>query len=279
MRCQTAVIGLLTSTLLLAGCTSFTKGASALDEARLMAHLLPAEALLVGEQHDAPDHQRLHARVVTHLTARGQLAALTLEMAERGTTTAGLPPEADEARVRAALRWSDAAWPWKAYGPAVMAAVRAGVPVLGANLPRTQQAHAMADETLDASVPPPSLARLRLLVRDGHCGLLPEVRVPAMTRIQIARDRSMAATLTQAARAGSTVVLLAGQNHVRRGIGVPLHLPHGMEARVLLAVAGAADLTAGPEDITRRDRVWVTPAVAPVDDCAGLRGAPGSRTP
>ena len=49
----------------------------------------------------------------------------------------------------------DADWPWADYGPVVMAAVRAGVPVAGANLPRAQTRTAMQDSTLDARLPAP----------------------------------------------------------------------------------------------------------------------------
>jgi hypothetical protein len=58
---------------------------------------------------------------------------------------------------------------------------------------------------------------------------------------------------------------------VRRGIGVPLHLPADIEARVLLAVAGPTDAGAAPEDLTSRDRTWVTPPVDPVDYCKKLQ--------
>ena len=65
--------------------------------------LLPADALLLGEQHDAPDHQRIHQTVVQALAARGELAALALEMAEQGHSTAGLAREANEELVRAEI--------------------------------------------------------------------------------------------------------------------------------------------------------------------------------
>ena len=81
---------------------------------------LPADVLLLGEQHDAPDHQRLQRETVAWLASRGQLAALVMEMAERGHSTQGLPRDASEAQAQAALQWDDAAWPWKAYGPAVV---------------------------------------------------------------------------------------------------------------------------------------------------------------
>ena len=131
---------LLLATLgLLAGCSSLPPEA---------ARALPADLLLLGEQHDAPAHQSLHLRTVRDLAARGQLAALALEMADQGGSSAGLPRDASEGDVRAALRWNPQAWPWEPYAPAVMAAVRAGVPVLGANLPRERMREAMADATL-----------------------------------------------------------------------------------------------------------------------------------
>jgi len=183
------------SGLLLAGCATLPPDA---------ARALPADALLLGEQHDAPAHQRLHRDTVHELARRGQLAALALEMADRGVSTAGLPPQADEAAVQRALGWSDRAWPWAAYAPAVMAAVRAGVPVLGANLPRQEMAATMNDESL-----------------------------APMARIQIARDLAMATTVSEAVRPGRTVVLLAGSGHVDEALGVPQHLPPTLKARAV----------------------------------------------
>src|SRR6476469_7838637 len=114
-----------------------------------VAELLPADVLLVGAQHDDPGHQVRHRDLVQSLAVRGKLAAVAIEMAEQGTSTAGLPREADDSTVRASLGWDDAGWPWQAYAPAVLAAVRAGVPVLGANLPRERLRAAMQDASLD----------------------------------------------------------------------------------------------------------------------------------
>ena len=195
--------------------------------------LLPADAILQGEQHDAPAHQRAHERAVQTLAARGVLATVAIEMAEQGGSTAGLPRDANEEQVRAALRWNDQAWPWADYQAAVMAAVRAGVPVVGANLPRSQIAGAMEDASLDLLLPATALATQRDAIREGHCGLLPEAQVAPMARVQIARDRAMARTLVQARAQGKTVLLLAGKRHVDALLGVPLQLPAGFSARVL----------------------------------------------
>jgi len=122
--------------LLVAGCAHAPALPFGPAETARLAALLPADALLLGEQHDAAEHQQLERRVVDWLAGRGELVALAIEMAEQGRNTVGLPRNAGEAEVRAALAWTDKGWPWANYGPMVMAAVRAGVPVLGANLPR-----------------------------------------------------------------------------------------------------------------------------------------------
>ncbi len=67
---------------------------------RQLQRLLPADVLLMGEQHDAPSHQQLQRTVVQLLAEQGMLAAVALEMAEQGTSTAGLPANASEQQVR-----------------------------------------------------------------------------------------------------------------------------------------------------------------------------------
>ena len=261
-----------------AGCaTPAPLGAAA--QARL-ATLLPADVLLLGEQHDAPAHQQLQRQAVQWLAARGALAALALEMAEQGRSTAGLPRDASEADVQHALAWRDAGWPWKTYRLVVMAAVRAGVPVLGANLPAARQREAMRDATLDARLPPAALAEQQQRMRDGHCGLLPESQIGPMTRVQIARDIAMADTVRAARQPGRTVLLVAGNGHVHRALGVPLHLPPDLTTKVLSAQSGQAQAAIDsevtdtlPAHTSGADLLWPTPPVPPRDYCAELRRA------
>lgn len=192
------------------------------------------DALLLGEQHDAGTHAELQRQYVHDLARRGTLAALALEMAERGASTAGLPRAAREDEVRSALRWNEQAWPWERYGPAVMAAVRAGAPVLGANLPRARMRAAMEDAALDQLLPGPALKAQQQAIRRGHCELLPESQIRPMARIQVARDREMARTIESALATGRTVVLLAGAGHVQPDLGVPRHLAATVRVRPLV---------------------------------------------
>jgi uncharacterized iron-regulated protein len=233
--------------------------------ARLEA-VLPADVLILGEQHDAVEHQHIEQQVLALLAARGTLAAVALEMADTGVSTSALKPSATEQQVRNALSWNDKGWPWAAYGPAVMTAVRAGVPVLGANLPRAQMPASMADSQLDTRLPGPALKAQQQLIRIGHCNLLPESQITPMTRIQIAKDITMANTLAQSVLPGKTVLLLAGSGHADRLLGVPQHLPADLKTKAIRLRAG----TAGSESREAFDAVWATPALAEKDYCEGL---------
>ena len=249
------------------------------EQARLSA-LLPADVLLLGEQHDAPEHQHLQRNTVQWLAAQGQLAAVAMEMAERGRSTAGLPASASQSDVRAALAWHDAGWPWSTYGPVVMAAVRAGVPVLGANLPMARLRDAMGDAGLDARLPPDALRTQQRRIREGHCHALPETQIAPMTRVQIARDVAMADTVRAAAQAGRTVLLVAGNGHVQRDLGVPLHLPREFKAKVVMAQADPAPIATQSIAIDTRsdpraaDLLWPTPPTPARDYCADFKPKP-----
>jgi uncharacterized iron-regulated protein len=258
-----SAIATATLTVLLTGCATRM---DALAERRL-ASLLPADVILLGEQHDADAHRDVQRAFIEALAARGQLAALVMEMADRGLSTVGLPRDASPAQVQASLHWDDGGWPWARYAPVVMAAVRSGVPVLGGNLPRSELRQSMNEPGLDQHLDGPALARQREAIRVGHCDLLPAARLMPMVRVQLARDASMARTVTEAASTGKTVLLIAGGGHVLRDVGIPTHLSKALRVRSVLAVAGTPEAGA-PSDA---DLVWETAALAPRDHCAELR--------
>lgn len=250
----------------------FAVGHRALTPGQLVAACSRARLCLVGEQHDNPDHHALEAWIVAALARTGTMAALALEMADAGARFDG-PRDATDAEVRAALRWSDAGWPWAWYGAPVMAAVRAGIPVVGVNLPRSAIRTAMRDPRWDASVPPAVLRRIRDDVAAGHCGLLPAAQLPAMTRVQLARDDSMAAHSLALVQPGRTVVLLTGAFHADKTVGIALHLAaHAAQPSdafsLLLQGLGPDVRAALPSGY---DAVWFTPGTPPVDHCAPLR--------
>ena len=231
----------------------------------------PTDALLLGEQHDAPQHQDIQTQVVAWLAGQGLLAALTLEMAKQGGSTQGLNAQASAAQVQTALDWDERAWAWAAYGPAIMAAVRRGVPVFGANLSSADLRSAMQDRSLDQTLTETALSTQQQRIRDGHCQLLPESQIAPMTRIQIARDRAMAQTIGRVALAGRTVVLLAGHGHVVRSLGVPQHLPASLTVSSVQLLAGTVqEGSAAGADF---DQVWPTGPIPQRDYCAEFKAS------
>ena len=262
-----ARLGAAIAALALAGCASHPAVVPSAQWPAQLESALPTDVLLLGEQHDAPDHQRLQRDTVQWLAARGRLAAVVLEMAERGHSTAALARDATEAQVQSALQWNDAAWPWSAYGPVTMAAVRAGVPVLGGNLPRSAMAAATQETRWDNHLAAPARQQLLDALQDGHCGLLPAARLPAMARIQIARDANMALTAQEAVRPGQTVLLVAGGEHVLRHRGIPTHWPQNIRSKVASAHTEQAQAAIK----TGVDIVVATPPLPPHDACEALR--------
>jgi uncharacterized iron-regulated protein len=263
-RAVTVALPSLALAAIVAGC-ALLPSATTPDAPSRVLRLLPADVLMLGEQHDAPEHHVIERDTVQALATDGRLAALAIEMAEEGQSTTYLKPDATQAQVQTALSWNDKAWPWTDYGPAIMAAVSAGVPVVGANLPRERMKDAMADVSLDAQLGDAQRAQQQQAVRDGHCGLLPEAQIVPMTRIQIARDRAMAQAALKARVPGKTVLLITGAGHATKTLGVAQHLPTDVRVKSIRLVAGEADQAPG------YDALWRTPALPPKDYCATLR--------
>jgi uncharacterized iron-regulated protein len=276
MNCRSAVTlralrlwGICLLVTVLSACESGLL-ARAPDQA-LLNQLLPADVLLLGEQHDAPAHQARQRKVLNGLLARGELAALVIEMAEQGASSEGLPPDSAEAQVRASLRWtaSEAAgWDWTVYGSLVMNAVQAGVPVLGGNLPRAALRGTMQDASLDTRLSPMAWNAQQTQIREGHCGLLPESQVVPMTRVQVARDLTMARTAQAAVRPGKTVLLVAGNQHVRRDLGVPLHLNPALVSKTVVMASGES---VEPSEGNAAHQVWRTAPTPERDHCAEFK--------
>ena len=249
--------------------------ASTPESVALQLQRLPAfDVLLLGEQHDNPDHQRIALQVVAQLAARQGLAALVMEMADRGKTTQGLPFDANEADVQRALQWNDSAWPWRAYGPVVMAAVGKGIAVWGGNLPRNQMRDVMTQVVMDIRLDPQALKEQQEAIREGHCNALPESQIAPMARIQIARDIAMAQTIAAAAHnsAPRSVVLLAGYGHVNKLVGIPRHWQNPAARYQAVRLLGSAQGEAVRVPASASfDAIWPTAPIPPKDYCAEFK--------
>ncbi|WP_421683666.1 iron(III) ABC transporter [Stutzerimonas urumqiensis] len=251
-----------------------------LSAGELVGALTEAPRVLVGERHDNPDHHALQAWLLAAADRRGAAPSLLLEMLVpsqqarasdvQQAIAAGTPPP----DLETALAWEQG-WPWPLYGELVTQAMRREQPVLAANLdPDEIKRIYRARPALPQGAATESAVRDALLaqIRESHCGLLPESQLPAMLAVQQQRDRRMAERLLAAP---TPAWLFAGAFHVRKDLGVPLHLADlGAQGpvRVLMLAEAGESVTA-----TQADYVWYTPPRPAEDHCAALRGSHGTR--
>jgi uncharacterized iron-regulated protein len=241
---------------------------------QLLERLAVAPKVLVGERHDNPDHHALQLWLLRALAAQRPQGSLLLEMLTpdqqvkvdqvRAVIASGQAPQ----DMLNALAWQPG-WAWSLYGPLVQHALRQPYPLLAANLERREimQVYAQVPQ-LDgqASTAQPVREALFKQIRQSHCNLLPESQLPAMLAVQQQRDRRMAEALLAAPEPS---LLFAGAFHVRRELGVPLHLQDlradaGVQVLILAEVGSQVAVESA-------DYVWFTPAQPEQDHCAKLR--------
>lgn len=255
-----------------------------LDAGTLVERLAAATAIVVGERHDNPEHQRLERWLIARLAERGVLGGVAMEMLEdrqsvrRAQVASPRPWRLDDAALRQALAWRDG-WDWSAYGPVVREALRRGVPLAAANLPRPR-IREIVDEGRPPALPAAVATAQRRALIEGHCGLLPDGMLDGLLAAQVARDRAMAAAL---ADLPALALLICGSGHARRDVGVALHAGEKPLCVGLVEVAPGqawhAALPASVDPGPPFDLAWFTlPVPGRHDPCAELRerfAAPG----
>lgn len=246
-----------------------------LSPAQLLDRLAAAPRVMVGEQHDNPDHHALELWLVRALAGRRPNGSVLLEMLNPNQQSAVTAAQSAAAKgdtpsdLIGALHWQPG-WDWSQYGPLATWLVKQPAPLQAANLDRSEIMEIYRKKPgLQGAASTTAQVREALLedIRESHCGLLPESQLPAMLAVQQQRDRRMAERFKAAPE---PAVLIAGGFHARRDLGVPLHL-QDLDAAQGLQVVMLAEVgkSVAPE---QADYVWYTPAQPPTDYCAQMRG-------
>jgi uncharacterized iron-regulated protein len=242
-----------------------------LSPEQLVQRLADAPRVLVGEKHDNPDHHALQLWLLRVMQSQRPQGSLLLEMLqpEQQALVDGLKQSSPlPADLPKALAWQ-AGWDWAQYGPIVREALGRPYPLLAANLSPDEIRQAYrhpSSPSGERSNAPEVVKALTEQVRAGHCDLLPPSQLPAMLAVQQQRDRRMAERLLSAPQ---PALLFAGSYHVRKDLGVPLHLADlGAQgaSKVLLLTEVGEVVEPGMADF-----VWYTAALPEQDYCAQLR--------
>jgi uncharacterized iron-regulated protein len=268
-----------------------------IDSTALVEHLTRGRFVLLGEQHDNPDHHRLQAWLLRALIATGRRPAVGFEMFTSDDAPAIARHLAahptDAAGLAQAVDWERSGWPdWAMYRPIAEAALDVGLPVVAANLSQSmaravgQSGVSALEATLVArlGLDRPLAADLRTAmaqeIRDAHCGYASEPRVEAMIIVQRARDAQMAESLIAAGQQEGAV-LIAGAGHARRDYGVPAYLAGKAPDASVVSLAflevsqDKLDPPAYAAWFRRQtlpfDYVWFTPRVDDQDPCTAFK--------
>jgi len=282
------VASLLLATVLLAACAAPRDPVPDADPAALAQALARAPVVLLGEVHDNAAQHALRLQALARLLQGGARPVFAFEQFDREQQA---PLDAARAAggsvAERAGRMIEAAggrgWKWDFYRPYVELALQYDLPVIAANLSRGQAMRvgqegvaAVFDEgerralRLDAVDPAVLKAQVQEVER-GHCGRMPAEALEPVARAQIARDAVLAASI--APYAGRGVVLITGNGHARRDIGVVRHLAPEIAAHTV--TIGLLERESAPEESAQEragafDVAFFTVAQARKDPCAGV---------
>jgi uncharacterized iron-regulated protein len=272
------IAGNALAALLLTGCAAGTRDTDLTPRA-LAAQMQQRPVVLLGEVHDNVEQHAVRAQALALLLKAGQRPALAFEQFDRQ-----LQPDIDRVRAQAAadtvdrlIVLGDPRWNWRLYRPFLELAVRYQLPVVAANLSRADATRVSKDGFgavfdpseqhelgLDA-LPAELLLAQQQAVDEGHCHRMPAQMLPALARAQIARDATLARSIGPYLQRG--VVLLTGNGHIRRDIGVPRFVPAEQRDRLISIALIEDDRSDGDVPAHAFDAIFRTPAQRRVDPC------------
>jgi uncharacterized iron-regulated protein len=263
---------------------------SFIDAAMLQQELAQAKYLLIGEKHDNPDHHRLRQQFLAQL--RPDIALVSFEMLDHSSQAQLdllMGVDAESTNIRESLDWDDAGWNWDFYGPLLSQLLQDRVAVRAANISSADVMEVYAGELNQiaaAVLTPTQVQELEQEIDASHCGMLPASQFAAMVRVQQARDYQMARSLLDELTEGELPpagmrVLVAGNYHIRKDLGVPKYLQaldSAGDEVVTLAYLEVAEGVMEPQRLLELaytadafDYVWFTPAAVEQDYCAAFQ--------
>ncbi|WP_158228884.1 ChaN family lipoprotein [Chitinimonas sp. BJB300] len=273
MRCS-----LPSRVLVLAGlCCNLVACATAPSTPKpLSAVLTGSNTVLLGEVHDNAVVHAFRLAALRQAVEAGWRPAIAMEQFDREKQATldlvrqAKPVDIDRLIVEAAP--SGKGWQWDYYRPVLALAIQYNLPIVAANLSRVDAAKVakqgvaavlpdklIVDYGLAAGVPDDLLAKQRRAIDLGHCGQLPPSLLEGMAQAQIVRDVVMAEAIKPYLQNKRGVVLLAGNGHVRRDMGVPHWLPGAISVGMVEQTEAAA-----------YDQTYLLPTQTRADPCAGL---------
>ena len=249
--------------------------------AQLVQAVLSSDVAVLGEVHDNPRHHQLRGELLRQLPAASKtVVAEHLSWRQRfkegGELLTGLEAAGFDAK----------GWGWPLHQPVFEAVTAMNMPLMGGNLPgeSIKEVFKTRGQSLPEAVrsllakAPFDVQQSKALeeeIDQGHCGAMPASMFEGMAAVQRGRDAAMA----EVALANLPSVVLAGNGHAWKHLGVPFVVnkvsPHSQTLSVLFMEwddgrplqekqAFLAELA------SQADYVWLTPPQSREDPCGKL---------
>lgn len=231
--------------------------------------------MLIGEVHDNAAQHAIQEQTLEMLFESGIRPALLMEQINRERQAeidhllaSGKATADDIARV--AQQGNEGGnWNWDYYRPLVELALRYELPIIAANISRSDTHRIIQDglarHGFDNEIPDDIASAQTQQMIGAHCGLIGKAAGRLMVTAQVARDQYMASLVAH--HAGRGVILIAGNGHVRRDIGVPRWLSAELQSRAISV--GLVENENSPS--AAFDRVITTPPQERPDPCLAMR--------
>jgi len=267
--------------------TIVSRDGTVLSEAELVAAVMRAQIVVIGEVHDNPVHHARQAELVRAIRPGGIAFEMVPSDSEEGIQVF-LAEGGARGAIGPAIGWDRMGWPdWAMYrpvfeaapdayvagggvaGPSLRAAIRdgaAGAFGIGANR-----------FGLDQSLDPATRTEIEDEMIAAHCDKLPRKAAVGMVEAQRLRDARFAeaAWRAYAAADGWPAVLITGNGHARTDRGVPAYLRLVLPDVSVLSV-GQIEVGEGEDPVAAArglpfDFVWTAPPAERPDPCAGFK--------
>ena len=240
---------------------------------------------LLGEVHDNPEGHALRLEKITDIVRSAPQPVIAMEQFDREKQVAlSAAQQACPDATCVIERAGGKGWDWDFYKPVIDLALRQRIPLVAANVSPQDARLVMRDGLsaalsaklrdaygLNAGLPSEVDAIQREAVFQGHCRMAPKAALGGMVSAQVARDVWMAHVLREHPQ--STVLLLAGNGHVRKDAGVYYWLSPQERQR---AQVHAYVESPQPADAALFDQIHPIAAVEREDPCAVFRAGTGN---
>jgi len=273
--CRTQSTLTLLSAVFLAGCA----GPVARPSVAPQGVDATAQVWLLGEVHDNPAGHRQRYELLRQRVEAGWRPVLVLEQFDRENQDLLNKAQKSCLDAQCLIRVAGAGrWDWQQYYPLLQLALTYQLPLVAGNLSRADASRVvrdgmravfdvqgMRDYQLEQALPAEVRAAQSAEIAASHCNMVPDMMIEGMVNAQVARDIWMARLIRE--QLPRDVVLIAGNGHVRKDVGVP----HWLASVAPVPSMRSVGYLEAPEARGRYDTVVAVAAPQRPDPCASLR--------